>query len=46
MECQDCGEVIRELSPAEARAVADKPYNFVVFCRQCAAEQEREVSRA
>lgn len=35
LECQDCGEVVRELTPAEAQQVADRPYNFIVRCHEC-----------
>lgn len=36
LECQDCGRVVRELSPAEAKAVAERPYDFTVYCNECA----------
>lgn len=39
LDCQDCGTVLRKLTAAEARQVADNPYNFIVFCRSCAAAQ-------
>lgn len=35
LECQDCGEVLRELTPAEAQRVARAPYDFVCYCRSC-----------
>lgn len=35
LECQDCGEVVHRLEPHEARAVADHPENFIVYCRPC-----------
>lgn len=35
LDCQDCGEVVRELTPAEAQQVALHPENFIVLCRQC-----------
>jgi hypothetical protein len=41
LECQDCGDKIRDLSPAEAQQVADNPYNFVVYCGPC--QRDREV---
>jgi hypothetical protein len=36
LECQDCGVVIRRLTQAEAQCVADRPYDFIVYCRPCA----------
>ena len=42
LECQDCGEVLRELSAAEAQAVAARPYDFVVYCGPCAATHRPE----
>lgn len=41
IECQDCGRVIRTLTPAEAQQVAARPYNFIVFCYPCKQENER-----
>jgi uncharacterized protein with PIN domain len=35
LECQDCGTPVKQLSVEEARLVADKPYNFVVYCKYC-----------
>lgn len=35
LECQNCGEVLQELSPAQAQQVAADSYRFVVFCRRC-----------
>ena len=35
LECQDCGRTVRTLTPAEAQQVADKPYNFIIFCASC-----------
>lgn len=35
LECQDCGDVVRELSDAEAQRVADSPYDFIVYCHSC-----------
>jgi hypothetical protein len=33
LECELCGIVVRELTPAEADEVAANPYNFIVTCR-------------
>lgn len=41
LECQDCGEVVRILSPAEAQRVAVNPYNFVVLCADCQQVNDR-----
>ena len=38
LECQMCGTVLRTLTPSEAREVADRPYNFVVYCAGCRQE--------
>lgn len=35
LDCQDCGNVVRRLTDAEAQQVADNPYNFVVYCASC-----------
>lgn len=40
LECQDCGRVLRTLSPAEAQQVADNPYNFIFFCVPCQRVKE------
>jgi hypothetical protein len=42
LECQDCGSVVRKLTQTEDQAVAANPYNFIVFCRECAAHQNGE----
>jgi len=35
LDCQDCGVVMRWLSPAEAAEVARRPYDFIVYCPSC-----------
>lgn len=40
LDCQDCGRVLRRLTPAEAQQVAANPYNFIGYCPQCARENE------
>ena len=35
LDCQQCGEVIRKLSLAEVRMVAESPYNYIAYCRLC-----------
>lgn len=42
LDCQDCGDVVRVLTDAEAQQVAHSPYNFVVYCTSCGAARERE----
>ncbi|WP_159600239.1 hypothetical protein [Agromyces humi] len=39
LDCQDCGRVLRKLTPAEAQRVAYRPYSFIVFCNDCAPNQ-------
>jgi hypothetical protein len=34
LECQSCGVTVRELTAAEARVVAERPYDFIVYCGQ------------
>lgn len=45
LDCQDCGIVIRRLSPAEAQRVADNPYNFILYCRPCQEAVLRELRK-
>jgi len=33
LDCQACGNVIRILTAAEAQRVAERPYDFVIYCR-------------
>lgn len=40
LECQDCGRVLRHLTPGEAQQVAEHPYNFIFFCAICQKENE------
>lgn len=40
LECQDCGKVLRHLSPGEAQKVADNPYNFIAYCAMCTQLRE------
>lgn len=35
LECQGCSKQLRLLSYSEKNAMADNPYNFVVFCSSC-----------
>ncbi len=46
LECQDCGTLIRELSADEAARVADRPYDFVVYCRGCRPARIRKAVEA
>lgn len=38
LECQMCGTVLRTLTPSEAREVASRPYDFVIYCGGCRQE--------
>lgn len=40
LDCQGCGTTLRELTRAEAAKVADRPYDYIAFCRMCARDQE------
>lgn len=42
LDCQDCGDVVRKLTDAEQQEVADRPYDFVVYCRTCRVIRQRE----
>lgn len=35
IECQGCGEVMKRPTPEEAKHVAERPYDYVWFCRPC-----------
>lgn len=35
LDCQQCGDVVRRLEPAEAQQVAADPYRFIVYCTTC-----------
>lgn len=35
LDCQTCGEVIRELTPGQAQQVAEHPERYIVDCRSC-----------
>jgi hypothetical protein len=35
LECQDCGEKLKELTQAEQKIVAERPYDFIGYCREC-----------
>lgn len=43
LECQDCGIVIKELTPEEVRLVAANPQNFIIWCGPCGAALLREL---
>lgn len=40
LECQDCGAILKELSPTEQQKVARDPYNFIFYCRTCLKDLE------
>lgn len=35
LDCQQCGDPVRTLSPAEQQQVAADPYAFIVYCGSC-----------
>ena len=43
LDCQDCGNVLRVLTPAEAQKVAANPYNYIAYCKRCASAIESEI---
>lgn len=38
LECQDCGEALRQLTQKEVQAVANAPYDYVFLCARCRKE--------
>lgn len=45
LDCQDCGAVLRVLTPAEAQQVARDPYKFIAYCGWCGQTRQKEVER-
>ena len=43
LDCQDCGKILRELSPGEQQAVARNPEKFIVYCLECARARREEM---
>jgi RNase P subunit RPR2 len=43
LNCQDCGRIVMELTHAEARRVAERPYDFIVYCSECRLERMVQV---
>lgn len=43
LDCQDCGDVVRRLTLAEAQQVAANPYNYIVYCTICRRDRAREL---
>lgn len=37
LECQDCGDVLKRLTPEENQRVAANPHSFIVYCGRCRA---------
>jgi len=36
LECQSCGdEIYRSGDPADQAVVANNPYSYIMFCREC-----------
>lgn len=40
LDCDDCGRILRHLSPSEAQKVARNPYNFIAYCTTCQKARE------
>ncbi|WPH57796.1 hypothetical protein [Mycobacterium phage WXIN] len=45
LECQACGDIVRRLSAEEARIVAERPYDFIVYCYQCKSDGHHRMDR-
>lgn len=43
LECDRCGDWLRELSNSEAQQVARDPYKYIVYCRLCKKDIEEEL---
>lgn len=41
LDCQDCGAPVMVLTPEQKRWVADRPYNFIVYCQYCKRDYAR-----
>lgn len=41
LECQDCGDQIRQLNKTQAQMVADNPYNYITYCGPCKLDRKR-----
>ncbi|GAB2732823.1 hypothetical protein [Nocardioides pakistanensis] len=44
LDCQTCGDPVRELTEAGTQQVAHNPYAFVVYCGPCGRDAERIVA--
>lgn len=45
LNCQDCGDVVKALTDAEAQMVAANPHNYIVWCAPCRRAIQRELER-
>jgi hypothetical protein len=47
LDCQACGNVVLVLTAAQAQRVAEKPYDYVVYCRnrECQSAAEADARR-
>ena len=43
LECQQCGDQLKELSMAEQQIVAKNPYKYVVYCSLCKKDLEDSI---
>lgn len=41
LECQDCGQVVRHLSMAEAHWMSHFPNSYIVYCEPCGRDRQR-----
>lgn len=46
LDCQTCGAVVRELTAAQVQQVADRPYDFIVYCAEHSNDWKHEARRA
>lgn len=45
LECQECGDRLIELSNSQIQAVANNPYNYVIYCRDCRKDIINQLER-
>lgn len=42
LDCQACGRIILVLTEAQRQQVAERPYNFIFYCRATACQEAQE----
>lgn len=45
LDCQECGEVLRVLTNAEAQKVSYNPYDYVFYCHSCQRQLQERIDR-